>query len=286
MTAADLAAARGCANAAFGALFGVPADAPPVFSELLFQSRFEADAAGCFVAVADGEPSRVIGSLLSVARGPLAWFGPLAVEPPAQQGGVGAALVEACLESWRAREVRTMGLETIADSSHHVRFYSRFGFRPSWTGVAFESALGGTAMPSGVELGGANPPLDFLYPGLDVRAEVAATTILGCGKVFTAADGLAICHTEPTFQRPGVGFVPFLAAASRDTFDRLIAACEHLCHGRGLSSMLVRVPGSSWGTMVALRERGYRAGAVMVRMKTGALLDYDRAGLLYLDNWL
>jgi hypothetical protein len=38
--------------------------------------------------------------------------------------------------------------------------------------------------------------------------------------------------------------------------------------------------------MVALRERGYQAGRVMVRMKAGALLDYDRAGLLYLDNWL
>ena len=50
--------------------------------------------------------------------------------------------------------------------------------------------------------------------------------------------------------------------------------------------MLVRVPGSSWGTMVTLRERGYQAGRVMVRMKTGALLDYDRASLLYLDNWL
>ena len=38
--------------------------------------------------------------------------------------------------------------------------------------------------------------------------------------------------------------------------------------------------------MVALRERGYQAGRVMVRMKAGALLDYDRAGPLYLDNWL
>ncbi len=286
MTAADLAGARAVANAAFGALFGLDTQAPPVFGELLYAVRFDADPAGCFVAAADGDPSRIVGSLLSVARGPLAWFGPLGVDPGAQQGGVGAALVEACLESWRARGVRTMGLETIADSPFHVRFYTRFGFRPAWTGLAFEAPLGATPMPGGVELGGALPVLDFLYPGLDVSAEVAATTSLGCGKVFTSFDGVAICHTEPTFQRPGVGFVPFLAAASRETFDRLLAACEHLCHGSGLTSMLVRTPGSSWGTMVALRERGYRAGRLMVRMKAGALLDYDRAGLLYLDNWL
>lgn len=285
MAAADLDAACATSNAAFGALFGL-ADDVKVFSPLLFSSRFAADPAGCFVASAAGDPSRVIGSLMSVARGPLAWFGPLAVDPGAQQGGVGAALVEACLEGWRGRGVRTMGLETLADSAHHVRFYSRFGFRPSWTGVAFEAPLRPTGMPGGIEIGGEHPPLDFLYPGIDLAGEATATAHLGCGKVLSTHDGLAICHTEPTFQHPGVGFVPFLAAASRESFDRLLGAAEHLCHGRGLESMLVRVPGSSWGTMVALRERGYQAGRVMVRMKAGALLDYDRAGLLYLDNWL
>jgi len=286
MTPADLGGARAAANAAFGQLFGLGPDGPAVFGELLFATRFEADPAGCFVAVADAEPARVIGALMSVARGPLGWFGPVAVEPGRQQGGVGAALVDACLRSWREREVRTMGLETLADSAFHVRFYARFGFRPSWTGVAFEAPLAPGAMPGGVEIGGPLPELDFLYPGLDLAAEVGVTTRLGCGRVISTSDGLAICHTEPTFQQPGVGFVPFLAAASREGFDRLMAAAEHLCHGRGLSSMLVRVPGSSWGTMVALRDRGYRAGRVMVRMKAGALLDYDRAGLLYIDNWL
>jgi len=285
MNATDLAAVRVTSNAAFGALFGLPPDAP-VFGELLFSSRFEADPAGCFVAVGADNPSNVVGALLSVARGPLAWFGPVAVDPGAQQGGIGAALVDACIASWRERGVRTMGLETIADSPHHVRFYSRFGFRPSWTGVAFEAPLRPTSMPGGIEIGGALPSLDFLYPGINLAGEAAATVRLGCGKVLSTHDGLAICHTEPTFQHPGVGFVPFLAAASRESFDRLLGAAEHLCHGRGLESMLVRVPGSSWGTMVALRERGYQAGRVMVRMKVGALLDYDRAGLLYLDNWL
>jgi predicted N-acetyltransferase YhbS len=287
MTAADLEGARAVSNAAFGELFGLAADGPQqVFGELLFRTRLESDPAGCFVAVAADDPTHVVGSLLSVARGPIGWFGPVAVEPGRQQQGIGAALVDACLESWRARGVRTMGLETLADSGHHVRFYARFGFRPSWTGVAFEAPLAPTAMPGGVEIGAPPPPLDFLYPGINLSGEIDATTRLGAGKVMTMHDGVAICHTEPTFQQPGVGFVPFLAAASRETFDKLMGACEHLCHGRGLQSMLVRVPGSSWGTMVALRDRGYRAGRLMVRMKTGALTDYDRAGLLYIDNWL
>jgi GNAT superfamily N-acetyltransferase len=284
MAAADLPDARAVANAAFGQLFGLPPGAPPVFGELLFASRLEADAAGCFVAIDGAE--RVVGSLLSVARGPLAWFGPLAVDPAAQQSGVGARLVNACLEGWHARGVRTMGLETLADSPFHVRFYSRFGFRPAWTGVTFEAPLGLTAMPDAVEFGGQVPSLDFLYRGLDVSGEVAATLALGAGVVVGDGDGVAICHIEPTFQHAGIGFVPFLAARSRASFDRLLDACEHVCREHGLHSMMARVSGSSWRTLDAMSERGYCAGRLMVRMKSGENLEYDGADLFCIDNWL
>ena len=53
---------------------------------LFFAVRF-ADPRGCFVAVREQDPGRVAGALISVARGTLGWFGPLAVHPHAQRSG-------------------------------------------------------------------------------------------------------------------------------------------------------------------------------------------------------
>ena len=107
-----------------------------------FAVRFAADPDGCFVAVREQEPGQVTGALISVARGTLGWFGPLAVHPDAQRSGAGGKLVAACLDSWRRRGVRLMGLETYRDSPFHARFYQKMGFRPSCTGIGFRAQLG------------------------------------------------------------------------------------------------------------------------------------------------
>ncbi len=104
--------------------------------------------------------------------------------------------------------------------------------------------------------------------------------------MLTTHDGIAIVHLEATFQPPGTGFVPFLAAATRGSFDKLLGAAEQLSRQQGKTAVLVRTSGSSWATIDALGERGYRAGRVMVRMKAGDRLDYDRTNAYYLDNWL
>jgi GNAT superfamily N-acetyltransferase len=289
MVPEDLPSVRVLTSAAFGALHGErtqPPEDDSMFPALFFATRLAADPAGCFVAAAEQAPSRLAGALFSVARGTLGWFGPLAVDPGAQRSGTGAALVAQAMRSWRARGVRLMGLETFGDSAFHVRFYGKFGFRPAWTGVSFTRQLRGTAMPGNVHIGNGHPDLGFIYPGLDVSAEAAATTSYGAGTVISTEDGLAILHLRPTFQDPGTGFVPFLAAASRESFSKLMDAAEHLTEREGHESLLVRTPGSSTGTIDALTERGYRAGRVMVRMKAGENPDYDKDAAYYIDNWL
>ena len=128
MTSGDLPGVSSVTNAAFGAL-GVPAagagPAGPGIPALLFAVRLAADPDGCFVAVREQEPGQVAGALLSVARGTLGWFGPLAVHPDAQRSGAGGKLIAACLDSWRRRGVRLMGLETYRDSRFHKRFYKK-----------------------------------------------------------------------------------------------------------------------------------------------------------------
>ena len=297
MTGADLAAVAAVTNLAFGTLRGDPASQR--FPALLFETRLAADPDGCFVTVAPDDPGRITGALLSVARGGLGWFGPLAVHPGAQRGGVGRELTTACLESWRARDVQLMGLETFGDSPFHIHLYSTLGFRPAWTGVSFTRPLRETTMPPGVEVtmpaggqaitmpaGIQMPDLSYLYPGLDVSGEAAATLSCGAGAVLTTGDGIAVCHLKQTFQGPRTGFLPFLAARSRESFEALMAAAEHLSREAGCTSFFARAPGSSWATMDALTARGYRAGDAMIRMKRGEIPDYDRTGTYYCDNWL
>ena len=296
MTSADLAAVARVTNLAFGTLRGDPGSQR--FPALLFETRLAADPAGCFVAVAPGDPATITGALFSLARGGLGWFGPLAVHPGAQRGGVGRELTAACLASWRARDVRLMGLETFGDSPFHVRLYSTLGFRPAWTGLSYSRPLGETAMPSGVQVsrvygegqattGGVPiPDLSYLYPGLDVSGEAAATLSCGAGVVLTTGDGVALCHLRQTFQGPHTGYLPFLAARSRESFAALMAAAEHLSREAGHTELFTRTSGSSWATMDALTARGYRAGGAMIRMKCGENPDYDRTSTFYCDNWL
>jgi len=296
MTRADLADVAKLTNLAFGTLRGDPESQR--FPGLLFETRLAADPAGCFVAVAPGDPARLTGALFSLARGSVGWFGPLAVHPGAQRGGVGRDLIAACLESWRRRDVRLMGLETFGDSPFHVHLYSSMGFRPAWTGVSFSRSLGETAMPAGVQVcgppggdqamrvPGAVPDSSYLYPGLDLSGEAAATLSCGAGVVLTTGDGVALCHLEQTFQGPQTGYLPFLAARTRVSFEALMAAAEHLSRAAGHTALFTRTSGSSWATMDALTARGYRAGGAMIRMKRGENPDYDRTGTYYCDNWL
>ena len=289
MTSDDLPGALSVTNAAFGGLQAQGADAEPdrsAIPALLPAVRFTADPDGCFVAVREQDPDRVTGALFSVARGTLARIGPLAVAPDAQRSGAGGKLVTACMDSCRRRGVRLMGLETYRDSPFHARFYKKMGFRRSCTGIGFRARLGRTSMPAGVRIGGPLPDLGFLYPGLDVSAEAAATSRCGAGCVLTTAGGIAIVHLEPTIQSPEAGFVSFLAAATRDSFDGLLGAAEHLSRERGKTSLLARASSSSWNMLDVLGRRGYQAGALTVRMKAGDNPDYDHTSSYYLDNWL
>jgi predicted N-acetyltransferase YhbS len=289
MTVSDLPDVAAVTDAAFAALHpqgNRAAPDRPAAPALLFRTRLAADPAGCFVAVSERDPGLVTGALLSVARGTLGWFGPLAVHPQAQRSGTGKRLVAACMEGWRRRGVRLMGLATFSGSAFHRRFYRQAGFRPSCGSIGFRTRLATTSMPDGIQQGGQVPDLSFLYPGLDVSGEAAAARMCGAGLALTAADGIAIVHLEPTTQPPDMGYVPFLAAASRTTFGKLLGAAEHLSRERGKTGLLTRASSASWRAIDALTDRGYQPLGLMTRMKAGENPNYDHTSCYYLDSWL
>jgi GNAT superfamily N-acetyltransferase len=290
LRADDLAWAPGLCEAAFcrmtELLSGRPRT-PPMFAAALFPYRLAADPAGCFAAFDGPRPA---GVLFSVARGPLAWVGPIAVAPEADNRGVGQTLMAACLDGWGRRGVRLAGLETFPNSPKHLHLYAKLGFRPGWTGIGMRRewpADGATAWPEGVTADGDLPSLDFVYPGLDLRAEVEATRRQELGALLVTEGGCALCHVRSTFHpKPGSAFVPFAAAQTAEAFDRVLRAAEHLAARAGCGALSVRLPGSCWSAYRHLAGRGYRDTGAMLRMKRGERPDYDRDELFYCDNWL
>lgn len=304
LTAADLDWVPALTDAAFcrisEALYGRPRT-PPLFPPHQFSYRLAVDPDGCFAAF-DGE--RPVGALFSVARGPLAWVGPIAVAPDAENRGIGQALMAACLESWARRGVRLAGLETFPSSPKHLHLYAKAGFRPGWTGLGVRkewspppatpaapavaaSPPAAVRWPDGVAISGDPPPLDFVYPGLDLRAEAETTRRQEIGELLVTDGGCALCHVRSTFHpRPGHAFVPFLAARDAAAFDRLLRAAESLAARAGCHAVSLRLPGSCWRAYRHLADRGYRDMGAMLRMKRGERPDYDHADLYYCDNWL
>ncbi|MDQ1154024.1 GNAT family N-acetyltransferase [Brevundimonas sp. SORGH_AS_0993] len=75
------------------------------------------------------EGEAVIGSVrlwpIRVGETPALFLGPIAVDATRRSGGLGAELVEACLE--RARTLNVGGVLLVGD----VAYFERFGFRPA-----------------------------------------------------------------------------------------------------------------------------------------------------------
>jgi predicted N-acetyltransferase YhbS len=262
----------------------------PFFPPAGLALRLAADPEGCLVA---GDGGALAGALFSVARGTLAWLGPLAVASGQQGKGVGQALAAECVARWSLRGVRLMGLETFANSGFHLHLYAKLGFRPAWVGFQVKKPLeapdaAGRAQPTPPlqhpEV--ALPDLGYLYPGFDPTAEVRAILDRKAGRVFATDRSLAIVLLADAFHvTADEAFVPLLVAPDREAFLAMVGAAEEAARAAGKKAIAMRLSGSCSGAFDALVERGYRAGSAMLRMKAGEDLDYDRDAW-YCDDWL
>lgn len=111
---ADAAAVEGLVLAAFG---------PGRFAKTAERLRERARIAAGFVAREDG---RVIGSVrlwaITVGGAPALFLGPIAVAPDSRRAGLGADLVQACVE-----QAGQTGILLVGD----LPYFGRFGFRPA-----------------------------------------------------------------------------------------------------------------------------------------------------------
>jgi GNAT superfamily N-acetyltransferase len=286
MRAADLEAVLRITNAAFGDLIARASGRKPkgpLFAPILGRYRLSLDAPGCHVAMGGDD---VVGANFSVLRGTLGWFGPLAVRPDAQGQGIAQRLVTECLRSADGRGARLMGLETLANSPQHIHLYQKLGFRPTWTGISYRGEARHRQMPGGVKFDAAVPNLDYVYPGYDATKDARTTRSAKVGVTLRIGEGFAVCHlTNTLWADTTVAYVPLVVAPDREAFDNVVSALEALARDNGKSSVVMQVPGSSWGTQEALLDRGYKPGGAALRMKRGAGADYDAGAFFYCDDW-
>lgn len=165
--------------------FPSPEVASGLLSALLAHPQFYS-----VVAEADG---RIIGSNFLDERSSIVGLGPITVDPTVQNSGIGARLMQDCLD--RSRQRSASGVRLLQSGFHNrsLCLYTKLGFR--------------TREPVSILQG---KPLGLAFPGYTVRAATRAD-VEACGR---------ICHAVHGFDRSG---------EVRDAIDQKTASVvEHL----------------------------------------------------------
>lgn len=246
---------------------------------------------------------RLVGSNYLTLWGSVAFFGPVSVEPRLWNRSIAKALVAASLERARAGGATFIGLFTFGESVKHLTTYQNFGFLPRHLTVMV--AREARPVP-GV------PPLlystldpdaraDFLarskeltcrlYPGLDLRHEIEATSSLGLGDTVIIQDGqnlagFAVCQSGAgTEGGAGALYVKFGAAAGASQFTSLLDACDRYAAALGVPKVAFGINTSRTNAYRILLNRGFRLIRTGVAMHLPNIDAYNRPEAFVLDDW-
>jgi GNAT superfamily N-acetyltransferase len=99
----------------------------------------ECEPDGCFVAI---EKKAVVGAIFSHTWGKLGWIGTFGIDPDHQSQGIGKKLMEEAINYLdKEKNVTTLGLETMPDSSSNIGLYSKLGFKPAFLTIRLTKQL-------------------------------------------------------------------------------------------------------------------------------------------------
>ena len=305
LRAEDLDEADRIFRVAFGTFLGLPD--PTVFAgdTDYVRSRFRAAPEAAFAAEVDG---RLAGSVFAATWGTFGFFGPLSVRPDLWDQRVAQRLLEPVMAHFDAAGVTQAGLFTFAQSAKHVGLYGKFGFHPRFlTAVMAKSVAPTVGMSGGTRFGtlgdadrraalaAARAIAETLHTGLDLGAEIAATTRLALGDTVVVTDGdrpvgFAVCHVGAgTEAGSGTCYVKFGAVPDdldrERRFARLLDACEVFARDAGATTLMAGVNLARDRAFAILKARGFRTVIQGVAMHRPNAPAYSRPAVFALDDW-
>jgi GNAT superfamily N-acetyltransferase len=302
---ADVEAAEKVRRLAFGTFFGLPDPLSFSGTARLVENRHRAWPDGALVAEKDGV---IVGVAISSRWGSLALLGPVAVHPEHWRGGVARTLLEASMPIYQRWHCRAAALFTFPNSTTHVGLYQRFGFWPrSLTAimrrpVAAPSPAARARSMTALSRAERDETIahcaaltDTLYPGMDLRDEIAAVVAHPTADAIILAEGsriagFAICHCGKASEADSATvYVKFAAvrsgvAAARD-FKRLLDAANDFANRQGATRLDA---GVNMGCMEAYRlmlAAGFRTVMQGVAMHRPWIEIYDRPDVFALEDW-
>lgn len=260
------------------------------------RSRFHKEPTGCFVA--EDPTHGMIGSVLSIAWGSIAWLGPLAVHPEFSGRGVEQQLLQAVLDYWEPMALSAQGVEISPASPSQIELYASLGFRPQFLTATLIGAVDPDRPREPIrqrtpsfELMRLSQLSDALeetmlsncrriserhYPGLDYGKELQSvkefqlgdTLLLGVGERLY---GFAICHAAPGSEADADScYVKALlidpAIDDQETLLALVEACEGYARLQKLKTMRLGVNLACWEGYQAVAGRGYQIQQLRLRM--------------------
>jgi GNAT superfamily N-acetyltransferase len=262
----------------------------------LIKSRFQKEPAGCFVA--EDPAHGLIGAVLSIAWGSVAWLGPLLVHPELSGKGVELQLLQAVLNYWEPMGLSAQGVETNPASPADIEFYASFGFRPQF----LTATLIGDVDPGGPRepIRQRSPSFELIrlsqltdaleetmlancrriserhYPGLDYGKELQIVKELNLGDTLLLAVGerlygFAICHVGAGSEAAEEScYVKALlidpAIDDQETLLALVEACEGYARMHQLKAIRLGVNLACWEGYQAVAARGYQLRQLRLRM--------------------
>ncbi len=95
-----------------------------------FYPYLDIESDGCFIAL---ERTQVIGAIFTHVWGKFGWIGTFGVHPDFQEKGIGKELMLRAIEYLdKKKNVTSLCLETMPDSSSNIGLYSKLGFKPAF----------------------------------------------------------------------------------------------------------------------------------------------------------
>lgn len=268
---------------------------------------------GCFVA--EENDAKIVGASLAVCWGTVGVFGPVAVLTPYQNQKIAQALIRATQQFFDENRVTLQGLVSFPYSPKHLMLYQKFGFRPrslvAITSRALERREASPAPPrGGLQLGrfsaleesrkkavlaGIRTLTGRFYRGLDPTKEVEIVDSLHLGDTLVleregTLAGFAVCHLPGASEAPqGCLYVKYAAVDPRrrrpEHFAQLLGACEDLAVSSGCQRIIAPVYTAYWRAYQTLLASGYQVEMLLLRMKRGRQVDYEREEDFVLDDW-